>query len=71
MDAGRDGEGVIVTEKYGAHCYKVGKIRDSSHFSEKPPYVGFLDISKIIRLRQKKKYSSTSKTEILAQFTLG
>lgn len=69
MDAGRDGEGVIVTEKYGTHCYKVGKIRDSSHFSEKPPYVGFLDISKIIRLRQK-KYSPTSKTEILAQFTL-
>lgn len=47
VDGGRGGERFIVTEKYGTHWNMVGKIS----LSDKPPYLGFLDISKIIRLR--------------------
>lgn len=38
---GRDEEGVIVTEKCGTPWGRVRKIKDSSCFSQKPPYLGF------------------------------
>lgn len=63
VDEERDGEGAIVTKVYGISWSSVGKIRDSS--SQKPAYLGFLDISKIIILR--KKCSPSGKTETQTQ----